>query len=172
MDIRIKVTTFTSEGASESADATMNGRARRRFKIQLTQSVVATYSDVRVIIAFSAPGNAGIKNFEYKIRYKGQEELLDYIPGSAGLSRPIILSETGTALADFNSTGDVTLYLDLTTGINYDGGKINEFNPDDDEPYRTPPGTINIKYSVEHSIETINTVTELNPPSSVITVTD
>ena len=86
MGIGIEVTTFTSEGASESVNATMNGRARRRFKIQLTRSDEATYSYVGVIIAFLpfivaslslAPSLVNvvmpnIKNIQYRIRYNGQ----------------------------------------------------------------------------------------------------
>ena len=171
MGIGIEVTTFTSEGASESVNATMNGRARRRFKIQLTRSGEATYSYVGVVIAFLVPSDQpNIKNIQYRIRYNGQEELLEHIPDSPGTSRVVRLSDTGTALEDFNLYGDVTLYLDLTTGINYDGS-INEFNPNN-EPYRTPQGTINIKYSVEYSTEAVITTPEPDIISSVITVTD
>ena len=94
MGIGIEVTTFTSEGASESVNATMNGRARRRFKIQLTRSDEATYSYVGVIIAFLVPSDQpNIKNIQYRIRYNGQEELLEHIPDSPGTSRVVRLSD-------------------------------------------------------------------------------
>ena len=160
MSITIGVTTF----ASGNSNAMMNSRDRHRFNIQLTPSGLLTYNEVRLMIKFSTTGAYTIENVEYKIRYDGTNHLTEYMVNSGGLSRPIDLSTIGNALSVLNTGAAITLNLDLKTGIHFVSARnIIEFDPNTDDPYRTPPGTINIEYSIE-------SVDIATPPSSVTSV--
>ena len=184
MSITLSVTTF----ASGNSDAMMNSRDRQRFNIQITSSTQLAYSEITLKIKFEVLNNLGnidpngtITNVGYKIRHKGRIHRTEFMPSNGANEITVFLSEYSDALGNLGNRLPVTLNLDLKTGIHYISQQENanlspdervvEFDTGTGEPYRTPAGTLCIKYWVD-SVDIATQPTTPSEVTSIINVKD
>ena len=185
MDIRLNVTTH----ASDTPNAIMDSRDRQRFNIEITSPSQLTFNEVTLKIKFAVMNDEGdiddagiIDNVGYKIRHNREIHRTDYIVNSLAREITVRLSEFSGALSDLSEGSTVILNLDLKTGIHYISAQENgslgsnervvEFDMDTGEPYRTPTGTLCIKYWVDSVDIATQPPTTPSEVTSIIDVED
>ena len=135
----------------------MDSRDHQLFNIKIEPSPQLTFNEVTLKIKFAVMDdednidpNGTITNVGYKILYKGRIHRTEFMPSNGANEITVFLSEYSDALEKLSSGSSVTLNLDLKTGIHYvNQSTILEFDTETGEPYRTPVGTLCIKYRVD-----------------------
>ena len=185
MSITLSVATFPSD----SSDAMMDSRDRQRFNIKIESSSQLIFNEVTLKIKFAVMDDEGnidpngtITNVGYKIRHKGRIHRIEFMPNNGANEITVFLSEYSDALGNLGNRLPVTLNLDLKTGIHYISRQENanlspdervvEFDTGTGEPYRTPAGTLCIKYWVDSVDIATQPPTTPSEVTSIINVED